>query len=601
MVRLSYFGAFSGWTPDGAQLRFETSKSAQVLARTAASRGRRTTRDELCRSLWPDSDEERARGSLRSALSALRRTLAGQRVFESDAGEVWILPGEVDSDLDGAEDLLSRCLQAQGYGLTDLLARFVALVDGEFCASWDNDWANQARVYWQGRWTSAAERLAGRLTQEEDWAGGLALCQRLLAADPFSESAAGTGIQCCLKLGRRSAALQMFEETVSAFRAELGCDPSANFLKLGEAIRQGSGEAFAVASVEASGPKVGRDAFQLVEDTLRADPDGALALMRSTGLRPSSHADPPATLELLEKVLAATSGWSQDRLQVVYCAAVFAGALNLQGRSYELCELMLEHADGDKLTMSRALLFMGFVAFERREWEEARALTERAQALATEIGHEPMIAGSDANLASFAWHQLRLDEARGSYERLIMRFADGTYIGEMQGAITKANLGHLEIVAGNWEAALSVLEAAHSWGLANMDRKVIVYSSSALGYVLVRLGRLEKAVAYLQGGLLASHEGHFLRFRDIALEHIGMSLVALGRAEGVWIMDAAERLRAESGHSRSLAEEKSVFDALAMMPDAEIRAARATGFDHGLPVGELVERAHRLADVIGRS
>ena len=61
---------------DGAPARVDTRKALAILVLLAVE-GRPYAREELAAILWPDSDDESARGALRRTLSVLRGALGG--------------------------------------------------------------------------------------------------------------------------------------------------------------------------------------------------------------------------------------------------------------------------------------------------------------------------------------------------------------------------------------------------------------------------------------------------------------------------------------------------------------------------------------------
>ena len=71
---------------DGAPLRVDTRKAMAIVALLAVER-RPYARDELAAMLWPESDDESARGALRRTLSVLRTAL-GDRWLRVDRATV---------------------------------------------------------------------------------------------------------------------------------------------------------------------------------------------------------------------------------------------------------------------------------------------------------------------------------------------------------------------------------------------------------------------------------------------------------------------------------------------------------------------------------
>jgi hypothetical protein len=103
MLRLNIFGRFRAENDFGDEIPIKSKKGRALLAYLAMPPGKPRGREELMALLWSDRGEEQARGSLRQALSGLRRDLGGDatmrlirewngssHVVESvDGGFVW--------------------------------------------------------------------------------------------------------------------------------------------------------------------------------------------------------------------------------------------------------------------------------------------------------------------------------------------------------------------------------------------------------------------------------------------------------------------------------------------------------------------------------
>ena len=78
-----------------------------LLARIAAAGQRGVSRDSLAALLWPDSDEERARHTLRQWLSLLRRDLKAENLLLGTA-ELRLNPQVITSDVGELREALGR-------------------------------------------------------------------------------------------------------------------------------------------------------------------------------------------------------------------------------------------------------------------------------------------------------------------------------------------------------------------------------------------------------------------------------------------------------------------------------------------------------------
>src|SRR5215475_6219783 len=83
------------------KIRIKTRKSSAVLAYLALNEAFRETRERLVGLLWSETDEEKARGSLRQTLRELRALFleAGYEGFRTDRLAVEFDPQTIDTDL----------------------------------------------------------------------------------------------------------------------------------------------------------------------------------------------------------------------------------------------------------------------------------------------------------------------------------------------------------------------------------------------------------------------------------------------------------------------------------------------------------------------
>ncbi|MDX1400994.1 MAG: winged helix-turn-helix domain-containing protein [Kiloniellales bacterium] len=77
MLRLKIFGRFRAEDDLGKEIAIKSKKARALLAYLALPAGKARSREELMALLWSDRGDDRARGSLRQALSGLRRDLGG--------------------------------------------------------------------------------------------------------------------------------------------------------------------------------------------------------------------------------------------------------------------------------------------------------------------------------------------------------------------------------------------------------------------------------------------------------------------------------------------------------------------------------------------
>ncbi len=219
---------------DGQPLRVDTRKALAILALLAVER-RPFAREELAALLWPESDDEAARGALRRTLSVLRAGLGGSWLA-IDRATVALEPGAL-VDLHALDAAL-------GTGRADSLEAAAELARGPFLAGFT---LRDSPPFddWRATWESAAERqtatvLDALATAQEasgDLVGAVTAASRRVALNPLDEPAQRRLMLLLARTGDRAGAIRSYRACVAALDHELGVPPLAETTELYEAIR----------------------------------------------------------------------------------------------------------------------------------------------------------------------------------------------------------------------------------------------------------------------------------------------------------------------------------------------------------------------------
>jgi DNA-binding SARP family transcriptional activator/tetratricopeptide (TPR) repeat protein len=180
-----------------------------------------TPRGRLAMLLWPDVDEERARGNLRQRLLRLKRTTGVELVVGNP--QAALAPG-IGHDLDDAHELLHGIDPQQAGGLADWL-------DAQ------RDRRRRKRIDWLDAATTQAET-------EGDLAAALEHANALVALDPLSEHAHRRVMKLHYLRGDTAAATTAYERCRQTLKRELNAAPSKDT----EALRASVAGAVAPAS-----------------------------------------------------------------------------------------------------------------------------------------------------------------------------------------------------------------------------------------------------------------------------------------------------------------------------------------------------------------
>ena len=168
-----------------------------------------TPRSRIAALLWPSSDAEAARNSLRQRLFKLRRQCGS----DVAVGSVTLaLADGVEHDLEDSDSVLGD---------------EAAPIGGEF-----DSWLEQQRRRRRERTLRSLQELSEGAEQAGDWADALAHAQELLNLAPLSEEAHRRLIRLHYLKGDRSAALLAFDRCERMLKDEVGAAPSPETMAL---------------------------------------------------------------------------------------------------------------------------------------------------------------------------------------------------------------------------------------------------------------------------------------------------------------------------------------------------------------------------------
>lgn len=190
-----------------------------------ALHGRALTRSFVAGSLWLDSTDDRALGSLRSALWRLNR--AGPLV-EASSDRIALAAGvEVDftSAVARARRLLDPscddCPRPGDMGMHD-----------DLLPDWYDDWVALERERFRHLRVHALERSCERLIASGRFGEAIELGLLVARAEPLRESAHSVLIRAHLAEGNRGEALSEYDRFCALLRDELGLNPSPEMVAL---------------------------------------------------------------------------------------------------------------------------------------------------------------------------------------------------------------------------------------------------------------------------------------------------------------------------------------------------------------------------------
>ncbi len=213
-------GSFTLRWNEHAEILIPNTTTRALLAYLIAYRERPHTRDLLSGLFWPDLPETLARRRLTQALWQIRRFLAPHPVVLTEGDTV---------RLDPALPLRLDVAEFEQYATSDAaqeIACAVALYRGEFLNGYYDDWLLVERERLRELFLVALERLIVACKAQGDYQHALTYARRLVAEDPWRESAHCEVMRLYHLLGQDAEALKQYQVCRQILADELGVDPA---------------------------------------------------------------------------------------------------------------------------------------------------------------------------------------------------------------------------------------------------------------------------------------------------------------------------------------------------------------------------------------
>lgn len=201
--------------------RVEVPEGSKKLLAFVALCGGRVTRRQAAGSLWPEGDDVRAAGNLRSALWRLKG--CGVGVLDADKVSVWLRTGTV-VDLDIMHSWAARLVG--GCPLADDICVFRWRADHlDLLPGWYEDWVTFEREHVRQQLLHALEALAGHLIALGRLAEAVEVATVAVSIEPLRESAQGALVQAHLSEGNVVEARRAYLLYRELLLNELGVEP----------------------------------------------------------------------------------------------------------------------------------------------------------------------------------------------------------------------------------------------------------------------------------------------------------------------------------------------------------------------------------------
>lgn len=190
------------------------------------------SRQLLAYRFWPESSDAQARTNLRQTLHQLRQRLPKADSFIQASSQTlqWNSQTFFSLDILEFEQCLNLAKLAEQKGNPSAqigyLQQAVDLYGGDLLPECYDDWIIPQREQFHQKAISALERLIALLEVDQDYDAAIGYGQRLLSLDLLHEGTYRTLMKLHLARGDRASALRTYERCYSAFKQDLGVEPS---------------------------------------------------------------------------------------------------------------------------------------------------------------------------------------------------------------------------------------------------------------------------------------------------------------------------------------------------------------------------------------
>ena len=232
-LRIRLFGGFQ-LERDGQSIgRFPSRKVRDLLAYLALNRQTTHSREHLAGLLWGDSDDERARHSLNTALWRLNGVLdtrsgdsrraylraTPQEIAMSSTADVWLDVAEFES----------RCALAERAQTPEARAALehqaVSFYTGDLLPDCYEDWCDLERERLRCLYLGVLQRLVRYHASRHEHDAAIDVARRILACDSLREEVHRELIELYLAAGQPVAALRQYRQCEDLLQRELAVAP----------------------------------------------------------------------------------------------------------------------------------------------------------------------------------------------------------------------------------------------------------------------------------------------------------------------------------------------------------------------------------------
>ena len=463
MLHLVTFGGLALESVNEAVAPRLSAQRLAILAVLAAEGDRRVSRERLTGMFWPDSDEERARHSLRQALYATRNDL-GREVVRSDFA-LSLDPSAITSDVRAFRAALAR---------RDRVAA-ASLVRGPFLAGFYlpsappfQRWAEEERARLHTAATAAITSLATEAMAANELDAAVSRWRQLTELDPLSGRFALGYLKALAARGDRVEALDFARQHTAVVRRELETEPDSEIQRLEASLRSAAVISTYTEGVQPGEPTPPRAQAAPAAGGPAPQPTPAAHILRRRLTRLVLAA---SVVVMATKLVRDAFRQSSDARASTPPPTVAAGVTTRSATAYRLYQEGLRAYYRDDLGLARQMM---------------RAALEDDSTFAMAAYYDALVAASAAEAA----RAIRLAASATERERLLITTDLQSFVLGAPSALVMADtlasrypndaralavFGRAKWFDGDWSAAARALERAIAIDSAALDSSAPCY------------------------------------------------------------------------------------------------------------------------------
>ena len=251
-LQINLLGPFRAEMEGQLLVGFRSDKVRALLAFLSVEHSRPWTREFLAELFWPYYPEDKAQSNLRNSLSNLRFVIKDTKeepplLLISKSMIQFNTQANVFVDVNYFHDLITNFTNKKNQSIGKMnisqIEFAVSLYKGSFMEGFSLDihefesWILRSREQYRQEYIQALCSLSKAYDHQGDFSKALDNCNQWIDIDPWEEEAYRLNMQILARLGRRGAALAIFESCQMRLQEDLGIKPALETIRLVKKIQ----------------------------------------------------------------------------------------------------------------------------------------------------------------------------------------------------------------------------------------------------------------------------------------------------------------------------------------------------------------------------